>query len=80
MRSCAVWQSSTAKIHEGHAWILGFWSGLNTAGDNNLVGSNTDGSAIIAQVTKTCEASPHATLSYAVAVTFRAMARSDRVQ
>ena len=39
MRSCAAWQSGPIKIYEGHAWVLDFWIGLNTAGDDNLVGS-----------------------------------------
>ena len=58
-----------AHFHDGKAWIFGFWSGLNAGG--GLVGSNTDGAAILAEVRRICEQEPSTRLVEAVAKHYR---------
>ena len=61
--SCGVWTPFTNS--DVHAWILGYWSGLNAASPSNSeVGRSTDGAGIIAQVRKDCDADETAMIGY----------------
>lgn len=51
------------------AWVSGFWSGLNVAGDRH-VGSETTVNGIIGEVQLFCEKHPSASLLTAVRATY----------
>lgn len=57
--SCAAWLQDAAHLRDGQSWVLGYWSGLNahTPG-GGVVGSNTDGPAILEEVRRICEREP----------------------
>jgi hypothetical protein len=76
--SCATWQSSLRYRYEGEAWILGFWSGLNSFNtQDSAVGSQTDGEGVIAEVKKVCDKGPSTSLSDAVEVVYFSMAKGQ---
>ena len=65
--SCASWKLNNNNDHAGKMWILGFWSGLNSAADTtNFVGIDTDGPAILAEVGLICASSPSMKLQDAI--------------
>jgi hypothetical protein len=74
-KSCAYWQSTPATVSEGHAWIYGYWSGLNThSNKSRTVGSRTDGVGVVAEVKKICDARPSMTLTDATLSAYTEMA------
>jgi hypothetical protein len=66
--NCAYWLSTPSRKSEGSAWLLGYWSALNTVNEkNHLVGKDADGKAIIAEVKKICAAEPSTSMVDAIA-------------
>jgi hypothetical protein len=69
--SCAFWLSTPARTNEGIAWLMGYWTGVNSMNQTtHLIGANSDGEAIIAEVRKRCVAEPSARMTDAVAATY----------
>jgi|ERR1700682_2849584 hypothetical protein len=63
IKSCEHWLSNPETESAGSNWILGYWSGMNVFHpDNHMVGSKTDGDAIIQEVRKICNQSPSTNL------------------
>ena len=78
-RSCAFWLSNHTTTYEGGLWIYGFWSALNmSSGSNPMVGSTSDGEAILGEIKKVCEADPALPLPIAVSRVYYAFAASKR--
>ena len=65
---------TTAKVNY---WILGYWSGLNTA-KNSLVGDKTTANGVIGEVNLYCAAHPSLDLPQATFDTFNAMKEAKR--
>ena len=67
--SCASWlQSPESKISGSH-WVMGAWSGLNSA-NGATVGHQTDGAGIVGEVEKFCRDNPSTLLYSATADTY----------
>jgi len=61
--SCAEWQSTQITERDGENWILGYWSGVNTANPQNpFVGKSPDGAGIIGATKLLRQKEPSATL------------------
>jgi hypothetical protein len=57
--SCAHWLNTSVSEHEGSAWLLGFWTGLNNMNPiNHYVGEKSDADAIIGEVKIICQKEP----------------------
>jgi hypothetical protein len=71
LESCAHWLSNPQTESAGANWILGYWSGMNIFhSDNHMVGSKTDGDAIIGEVRKICNQSPSTKLNEAISAVY----------
>ena len=66
--------ATTAKVNH---WILGYWSGLNTA-KNSLVGDKTTANGVIGEVKLYCTAHPSLDLPQATLDTFNVMKEAKR--
>jgi hypothetical protein len=66
--------ATTAKVNY---WILGYWSGLNTA-KNGLVGDKTTANGVIGEVKLYCTAHPSLDLPQATFDTYNAMKEAKR--
>ena len=66
--------ATTAKVNY---WILGYWSGLNTA-KNSLVGDKTTANGVIGEVKLYCTAHPSLDLPQATLDTFNVMKEAKR--
>ena len=67
--SCATAMNPQTKM-ESRAWVLGFWSGLNSAASmdrkNGAVGDSTDALGVIGEVELECANNPSQVLAQAV--------------
>ena len=56
--SCASWLNSPAADTDMNGWILGYWTAMNMYLPSHLVGSDTDGIGIVAEIRAKCRQSP----------------------
>jgi hypothetical protein len=79
LNSCGHWLSSPERESAGANWMLGYWSGMNVFhADNQMVGSKTDGDAIIAEVRKICNQSPSTNLNEAINAVYLDFQRQNK--
>ena len=69
--SCAHWLSTPAKLAEGTAWVMGYWTGSNVWSEGRHdVGIHTDGDAIVGEIKLICTAEPSTQLMFATSRVF----------
>jgi hypothetical protein len=79
LESCTHWLSNPQTESAGANWILGYWSGMNVFhSDNHMVGSKTDGDAIIGEVRKICNQSPSTNLNEAISAVYLNFQRQNK--
>ena len=67
-KSCAYWLSEKDREYAGDNWIFGYWTAVNILNSkNHLVGSTTDGDAIVLEIKNLCVKHPSQELSDATA-------------
>jgi hypothetical protein len=75
--SCGDWIAHSPNHKDMATWVLGYWSGLNTA-LTRKVGYTTDANGILGEVNKECAAHPSERLFLAVDAVYQRLGTSSR--
>lgn len=77
--SCASWLVNATSERDGENWILGYWTGVNSANPGNpLVGKSTDGEGLIGEVRLICTSKPSISLVDATVAVYNQFVRDRR--
>jgi len=77
--SCATWDANPPYVAGMNAWILGYWSGLNSNNvGNHRVGKSTDANGILAEVHRVCSDRPSLSLFLATREIYTRFLREER--
>ena len=76
-QSCATWLANEPNKQTGSHWILGYWTGLNSA-LGSATGHTTDTLGIIGEVEKACEEAPSESVIMAVSSVYMKMRAAHR--
>ena len=77
---CVTWLASDPLLKaKGESWVEGYWTGVNDSVPAFVaVGASTDAAGVVAEVRKSCEATPKQTLVEATSAVFIRMKAEGR--